>query len=128
MPRRRWAFGVGVWSLPVLLLIAVVVPSASVLWFMNEAVEHQAAATRQAVADAHRGQLRLVRARLASAWQTRAQALNAEGTPNAAVAFKALVADGAADSVIVLGNARAPCATWCAQVRSAQRSMRLVRF
>ena len=108
MPRRRWAFGVGVWSLPVLLLIAVVVPSASVLWFMNEAVEHQAAATRQAVAEAHRGQLRLVRARLASAWQTRAQALNAEGTPNAAVAFKALVAGGAADSVIVLGNARAP--------------------
>ena len=31
------------WSLPVLLLIAVVVPSACVLWFMNEAVEHQAA-------------------------------------------------------------------------------------
>ena len=75
---------------------------------MNEAVEHQAAATRQAVADAYRGQLRLVRARLASAWQSRAQALNAEGTPNAAVAFKALVAGGAADSVIVLGNARAP--------------------
>ena len=108
MPRRRWTFGFGAWSLPVLLLIAVVVPSACVLWFMNEAVEHQAAATRQAVADAYRGQLRLVRARLASAWQTRAQALNAEGTPNAAVAFKGLVAGGAADSVIVLGNARAP--------------------
>ena len=75
---------------------------------MNEAVEHQAAATRQAVADAYRGQLRLVRARLASAWQSRAQAINAEGTPNAAVAFKALVASRAADSVIVLGNARAP--------------------
>ena len=105
--RRRWTFGFDAWSLPV-LLIAVVVPSACVLWFMNEAVEHQAAATRQAVADAYRGQLRLVRARLASAWQTRAQALNAEGTPNAAVAFKGLVAGGAADSVIVLGNARAP--------------------
>ncbi len=91
-----------------LLLIAVVVPSACVLWFMNEAVEHQAAATRQAVADAYRGQLRLVRARLASAWQSRAQAMNAEGTPNAAVAFEALVDGGAADSVIVLGNARAP--------------------
>jgi hypothetical protein len=38
MPRRRWAFGVGAWSLPALLLNAVVVPSASVLWFMNEAV------------------------------------------------------------------------------------------
>ena len=107
-PRRRWTFGFGAWSLPALLLIAVVVPSACVLWFMNEAVEHQAAATRQAVADAYSGQLRLVRARLVSAWRSRTQAMNEEGTPNAAVVFKALVVSGAADSVIVLGNAGVP--------------------
>jgi signal transduction histidine kinase len=107
-PRRRWAFGFGAWSLPVLLLIAVVVPSACVLWFMNEAVEHQAAATRQAIADAYRGQLRLVRARLVSAWQSRTEAMNREGSPHAAVVFKTLITNGAADSVIVLGNGRAP--------------------
>ena len=107
-PRRRWTLGFGAWSLPALLLIAVVVPSACVLWFMNEAVEHQAAATRQAVADAYRGQLRLVRARLVSAWRSRTEAMNREGTPNAAVVFKTLVTTGAADSVIVLGNERAP--------------------
>ena len=93
-PRRRWTSGFGAWSLPVLLLIAVVVPSACVLWFMNEAVEHQAAATRQAVADAYSGQLRLVRARLVSAWRSRTQAMNEEGAPNAAVVFKTLVVSG----------------------------------
>ena len=87
-PRRRWAFGFGGWSLPVLLLIAVVVPSACVLWFMNEAVEHQAAATRQAVADAYRGQLRLVRGRFVSAWRSRTEAMNREACLNAAVEFK----------------------------------------
>jgi signal transduction histidine kinase len=107
-PRRRWTFGTGGWSLPVLLLIAVVVPSACVLWFMNEAVAHQAEATRQAVADGYRGQLRLVRARLASAWTARTDAMIAEGAPNAAIAFRDLVAGGAADSVIVLGPNRAP--------------------
>ncbi len=107
-PRRRWTSGFGAWSLPALLLIAVVVPSACVLWFMNEAVEHQAAATRQAVADAYSGQLRLVRARLVSAWRSRTQAMNEEVTPSAAVVFKTLVVSGVADSVIVLGNAGVP--------------------
>jgi signal transduction histidine kinase len=105
-PRRRWAFGSGSWSLPVLLLVAVVVPSACVLWFMNEAVEHQATAARQAVADAYRGQLRLVRDRLATAWQSRVQALDAHGDPHAALSFKSIVTSGAADSAIVLGTTR----------------------
>jgi hypothetical protein len=46
---------------------------------------------RQAVADAYRGQLRLVRTRLVSAWRSRTEAMNREGTTNAAVVFKTLV-------------------------------------
>jgi signal transduction histidine kinase len=106
--QRRWAHGSGTWSLPVLLLIAVLVPSACVLWFMKEAVENQAAATRQAIVGAHRGQLLLIRSRLASVWQVRADALVTSGSANAAARFERLVRAGLADSVIVLGSDGAP--------------------
>jgi signal transduction histidine kinase len=107
-PRRRWTHGSSGWLLVLLLLIAVVVPSAGVLWFMNEAVEHEAAATRQAIAEGYRGQLRLVRARLASGWQSRVDRLNADLTSNPALDFKRLVTSGVADSVIVLANSARP--------------------
>ena len=106
--RRRWTLGSGGWTLPGLLLIAVVVPSACVLWFMNEAVENQAAATRQAVAEAYRGQLRLVRDRLISVWQSRVEALKTEPSANAAVEFSRLVTSGAADAVVMLSQDGSP--------------------
>jgi signal transduction histidine kinase len=86
-----------------LLVIAVVVPSASVLWFMNEAVASQAAATRAALTDAHRAQLRAARERLRSHWRTIAQQLDANLPGHAAEAFKKLVDAGAVDSAIVRG-------------------------
>jgi signal transduction histidine kinase len=86
-----------------LLLVAVVVPSACVLWFMNEAVTSQADATRRTVVDAYRGQLRLVRGRLNAFWQSRAAELESDLTGNAAADFKRLVTSGLADAVVVLG-------------------------
>ena len=74
-----------------LLVIAVVVPSASVLWFMNEAVASQAAATRAALTDAHRAQLRAARERLRSHWRILAQQLDANLPGHAAEAFERLV-------------------------------------
>src|SRR6266851_1793732 len=91
-----------------LLLVAVVVPSACVLWFMNEAITNQAAATQRTVIDAYRGQVRLVRGRLNAYWQSRAAALESNLTRNAAEDFERLVTSGAADSVVVLARDGTP--------------------
>ena len=91
------------WQLVALLLVAVVVPSATVLWFMNEAATNQAATDRRTVADAYRGQLRLVRGRLNDAWRTRLADVEKGLTANAAADFKRLVTSGAAAAVVVLG-------------------------
>ena len=88
-------------QLVALLVIAVVVPSASVLWFMNEAVASQAAATRAALTDAHRAQLRAARERLRSHWRILAQQLDANLPGHASEAFKRLVVGGTVDSAIV---------------------------
>ena len=84
-----------------LLLVAVVVPSACVLWFMNEAVTNQAVATQRTVVDAYRGQLRLVRGRLNEYWRSHATELESGLTADAAADFARLVTNRAADSVIL---------------------------
>ena len=71
-----------------LLLVAVLVPSACVLWFMNEAVDLQATASRATLADAYRGQLRLVRGRLNTYWESRIATLESNLPRNAPAAFQ----------------------------------------
>ena len=69
--------GSGLW--PVLLaLLVVLVPTACVLWFLNEAVQNQRLAMRQKLTDAYRGQLSQVRDRLEAYWQETAKKLDAE--------------------------------------------------
>jgi len=60
------------WLVLLFLLVGVVAPTASVLWFMNAAAESQAASARQNVMEAYRGQLRLIRDRIGSYWERRA--------------------------------------------------------
>ena len=86
-----------------LLFVAVVVPSACVLWFMNEAVTNEAAAARRPVVEAYRGQLRLLRGRLNAYWQSNAAELESKLTRSAAESFRLLVTNGGPDSVVVLG-------------------------
>jgi signal transduction histidine kinase len=88
--------------LTILLLVVVLVPSACVLWFMNEAVTGQASAARQRVLEAYRGQLRLVRSRIDAYWQIRAEQLQGSGEPGER--FAHLVADHGADAVVLLGE------------------------
>ena len=83
-----------------LLVVLTIVPAAFVLWFMNAAVTAEGEAARQQVREAHRGQLRLVRARLEPLWRGHAARLSAAGTPDER--FERLVAAGEADGVIVL--------------------------
>jgi hypothetical protein len=91
-----------------LLFVAVVVPSACVLWFMNEAVTNEAAAARRPVVEAYRGQLRLLRGRLNAYWQSSAAELETKLTRSGTVNFRLLVSNGGPDSVVVLGPDGAP--------------------
>ena len=84
------------WLLALFLLVAVLLPSGSVLWFMNEAARSQAESARQRVSEAYRGQLRLQRDRVDDAWTARSAALDG------AVGFLPALDASGADSVILL--------------------------
>jgi signal transduction histidine kinase len=93
-------------------VLGILLPTASVLWFMNEAMTAQAAAARQELTAAYRGQLRLIGERIVERWRARADALALAPTlapdePPAA-AFARLVRAGLADAVIVSDADGAP--------------------
>ncbi|HEV3038820.1 MAG TPA: HAMP domain-containing sensor histidine kinase [Candidatus Angelobacter sp.] len=93
------------WPFLLLVLVAVLVPTAGVLWFMSQAVEQQRDVARQRLSDAYRGQLALLRDRLDVYWEKRAADLAIrpnQGTPPQV--FRELVRTGLADSVIFLGT------------------------
>lgn len=87
----------------VLLALAVMLPSACLLYFLSQAIESQRALARRQLGDAYRGQLRLAGDRINSFWEQRAAALNAftENEPPG-IFFEHCVRDGLADSVICL--------------------------
>ena len=86
-----------------LLLLAVLVPTACLLYFINEAIDSQRNLAKQQLGDAYRGQLRLVSERIDSFWEQRAKELSQGTDPEApAVFFEHCVRDGLADSVICL--------------------------
>ena len=91
-------YGSGLW--PVLLsLLLVLIPTACVLWFLNEAVRNERLAFRQKLVEAYRDRLPVLRDRFDSYWQQQADALVAARTPGPA-AFAACVGNGLADSVV----------------------------
>ena len=80
------------------LTLGVLAPTACVLWFMNEAARSQAVAARQEVAEAYRGQLKLLREKIELSWEDRAAALDkGRGSP---ADFARAVRNGLADSVV----------------------------
>jgi signal transduction histidine kinase len=83
------------------LVVGILLPTASVLWFMNEAMTAQLAQARQEVTDAYRGQLRLIAEQIATRWRARADVLAVDSPETAAEAFARLVTAGHADAVIV---------------------------
>jgi signal transduction histidine kinase len=87
--------------LVVLFVLAMLLPAACVLWFMNEAVTAQSAAAERSVRESYRAQLRLVRSRVEAHWREEAAALNGGGDPQQR--FADLVRDGA-DGAILFGE------------------------
>jgi signal transduction histidine kinase len=90
----------GAW-LFVLLALLTLLPAACVLWFMNDALVRESAASRQRVREAHRGQLRLVRSRLDPIWRTHAMSLNA-AAGTAEERFEALITSESAEGAVLL--------------------------
>src|SRR5436309_388745 len=91
------------WPVLLLVLIAVLVPTAGLLWFMSQAVNQQRDVARQRLSEAYRSQLVLLRDHLDSYWEKRAASLAIHSEPAAAPAvFQQLVKSGLADSIIYL--------------------------
>ena len=103
LANRDWSS----WRLAAFLLVGVLAPSGSVLWFMNEAARSQAESARQSVTAAYRGQLRLLRERVDGWWKARAAALD---TGEAAVpsAFVSAMKRAGADAVVLLDGRSSP--------------------
>ena len=111
-----------------LLLVAIVVPTVSVLWFLNEAITSQTTAARQQLLEAHRAQLRVIRSGVVTGWQARSAALNRQAGGDAAGIPAALTASGA-DALILLdrkGAVTYPADTTRAGTASAAGTARML--
>jgi signal transduction histidine kinase len=93
LDRSAWLF---VW-----LALLTVLPAVCVLWFMNDALTRESAASHQRVLEAYRGQLRLVRSRLDPIWLAHAASLNA-GAGSPEQRFERLVTSESVDGAILL--------------------------
>lgn len=84
------------WLVPLFLLIGVIVPAVSILWFTNRAADMEASAARREVIAAYDAQLRLLRDRIDALWEARSEELSKART------FQAVVLNKLADSAIEL--------------------------
>jgi signal transduction histidine kinase len=102
--RGKWWAGRESWPL-LFIVLAVLVPTGLLLWFMADAIERQSAASRQVAMEAYRGQLRLLRARTDAFWQPYAErlSLNAAGIDSSTAEqnFARLVVQSDLDGAVV---------------------------
>jgi signal transduction histidine kinase len=96
------------WLVSAFLILGVLLPTACVLWFMNDAATSQATAARQSVTEAYRNELPLLRDRVEAYWKTRAAGLASKPGVVIPVDFAHAVKSGLADSVIYLGANGSP--------------------
>ncbi len=90
----------GLW-LMLLLLLAALVPSVCLLWFMNQAVRNERLAARQKLVDAYSANLSLESGALEAFWRQTASALDAEAIRLSAPAlFAKQVRAGLAEAAI----------------------------
>ena len=104
----------GSW-LTLLLLLAVLAPSACLLWFMNQAAHNERLAVRQKLADAYRVNLSLVQGQLEYLLAPNGATLDAEADRFSPPAlFARQVRAGLADAVICFDAT----ATWSIRARA----------
>ena len=89
-----------------LLLFAVLVPAACLLWFMSAAMRNERLAAQQKLADAYRAQLSTSKQRLQQYWRETAAVLEkAVETVPAPVAFARCVQSGLVDGIVLFDEA-----------------------
>ncbi len=92
------------WWLALMLLLAVLVPSGCLLWFMGQAVQNEKLAVRQELTDAYRGSLSLAQGRL-DTWRAQLAREMEPSTLSAPAFFSAVVKAGKADAVVCVDPA-----------------------
>jgi hypothetical protein len=93
------------WPLLLLVLVAVLAPTACVLWFMSQAVRNEQSAVQLQFSRAYQGRLIEIQGRIDAYWRAKAAALSPTAPERASpgVTFARLAGAGAADSIIVYG-------------------------
>ena len=104
MIRAKTPYDRGTWTVLLLLLLAVLIPTACVLWFMSLAVRNERLAVRQKLTDTYRSQLVRARQALDDDWRQRAADLMPV-SPNAAETFAALVRADKCDGAVIYDTA-----------------------
>ena len=89
------------WPLLSFLLLAVVVPTACLLWFMTEAANNERMAVRQKLTELYQAELANIQSSLKNYWKDKAIALNRYAGLPPAEQFAALATNGIAESAIV---------------------------
>jgi signal transduction histidine kinase len=90
------------WTVFALLLVAVTVPTACVLWFMTHAMRNEQLAARQTLTDAYRGQLIALQGELDARWAARlAGAAKRDWPADPHVAFASWVRSGVCHAAIL---------------------------
>jgi signal transduction histidine kinase len=94
--------GQRLWPVVAMLIAVVALPTAGVLWFMNQAMRNEQWAVRQRLTDAYRAQLQSAAASVRSEWSKKlsliAQSQRREGSPEY---FASLVRTGIVDSALL---------------------------
>lgn len=96
-----------------MLLLAVLVPSVCLIWFMNQAVQNEKLAVRQGLMDVYRGNVTLAQSRLED-WRTKIIHDAETNGLSAPALFAATVRGGVADAVLCFdgaGKVRYPAST-----------------
>ena len=96
-----------------ILLLAVLVPTGCVLWFMTAAMRNERLAVRQRLREAYLRELHEARARVGDVCKRKLSELNAAADLPPAEAFARLAGSGTADGAIIYdesGNTRCPVA------------------
>ncbi len=93
--------GSGPWSVVALLSVVVLLPTAGVLWFMDQAVRNERFAVRQRLSEAYQVHLAGLENEFSTFWRQRAGQLESAG--EGAAAFARCVREGWSDSAVIYG-------------------------
>lgn len=98
---RYTGYSQRLWPVFATLIAVVALPTAGVLWFMNQAMQNEQLAVRQWLTEAYRSSLQSAAGRIQESWREKLSLLIGARQQNTVPeAFASLVRDGYADSVL----------------------------